>query len=343
MLRALLLLATLVACSSEPPRDLLAEIGAPGPYAVGYRSMPVTYAEPITGAMRTTEVLAWYPAEKTTGDHPLYLLRVSDVAVTDAPALDLGVLPVVVFSHGHQAYASVMSYFMEHLASHGFLVLAPQHTGNGFADGDNRQTDIYYLRAHDVRAALDRMGSGGPALIMGHSFGGYTALALAGATYDVNTLGPACTSSTGPGGYCSTLTSAKEALFRAGLRDPRFTGVFALDPGDFNLFGASGVGAVQLPTLHMVAEKSDDPFWPAMRAPDRAHVILKGGDHNDFTDSCGAGVDLRCSTLEPARVRPIVNIYGLAFAQKVLLDDESVAPILDGTLVVSPLAEFKRP
>lgn len=349
MLRRASLAGFLVALSAAgcggddpPPVDLAAELPAPGPYAVGYRSQPVTYAHPITGAPRTVETLVWYPAQAVPGgDHPLYLLRVSSVAVTDAPPLELGTRPVVVFSHGHQAYASVMSDLMEHLASHGFLVIAPMHTGNTFADGDDRQTEIYHLRARDVGAALDQLGGGGPALVVGHSFGGYTAYALGGARYDLVTLSAACAAGTGPAGFCSTFDSAQAEQFVPGLRDERFRGVLAIDAGDFDLFAAPGVAEVGVPVLHMVASLSvagGDRYWDALTAP-RTRVLLEGGDHNDFTDSCGAGAPFRCSALAPGQVLPMVRAYGLAFARSVLLGDAAVEPVLRGEIAVSDLVE----
>jgi predicted dienelactone hydrolase len=324
------------ACGEDPAASLeatLAELEAPGPYAVGYRSMPVTYTAPLTGQPRTVEVLVWYPAEATTGDRPLYVLKASTVAVVDAPPLmTLGPRPVVIFSHGHQAYASCSSFFMEHLASHGFVVAAPMHTGNTFIDGDARQTDIYYLRAHDIRATLDAVATGRPAVIAGHSFGGYTAYALGGATYDVDTASAACAGGTGSSGFCSTLGSAEAELFRAGLAEPRFAGVLAIDAGDFPLFGARGVAAVQRPVLHMVAEDSvrdGDPYWDALTAPQRTRVVLTGGDHNDFTDSCALGLGLRCSTLPPAQAYRLLNVFGLAFARQLTGEGTEPPPLAD--------------
>ncbi len=338
----LAVLACAAGCGGEadpPPVDLAAELRAPGPHAVGYRSLPVTYMHPISGAPRTVEVLVWYPAQAVPrGDHPLYLLRVSQVAVTDAPALELGALPVVVFSHGHQAYASVMGDLMEHYASHGFLAIAPMHTGNTFADGADRQTEIYHLRAHDVGAALDQLATGGPALVVGHSFGGYTAYALGGARYDLDTLTAACGAGTGPSAFCSSFSETEAAQFRPGLRDERLKAVFAIDSGDFDLFGASGVGALSVPVLHMVASQSvagGDRYWDALTTPARTRVVLKDGAHNDFTDSCGAGAAIQCSALPAAQVLPMVRAYGLAFARASLLGDTAVEPVLRGELEVS--------
>ena len=340
-----------------PETDVVDELAAPGPHAVGYRSVSVRYTPPHATSPRMIQVLAWYPAQPATGERPIYLLRPSTVATTDAPPLDLGPRPVVVFTHGHQAYASVVSYLMEHLASHGYIVLSPSHTGNTFVDGPDRTNDIYWLRPLDVRAALDYfltasdappIGKLGPdAVVMGHSFGGYTAFAAAGARYAVDELVAACRAGTGDSSFCKEFDADAEATFRAGLADARFRGVISIDPGNFDLFGAAGVAQVHVPTLMMVAELSGhpaarpaaDPYWSALTGTTDTRALLLGGDHNDFMDTCASGVEVRCSKLPPPQVWRPVRIYSLAFLRALLDGDQRVAPILSGTRSISPLFE----
>lgn len=345
---------------AAPPVDLIETLSQPGPHSVGFRSIEVRYDAPLMTDQRRIQVLVWYPSKTvaaTDDDRPLYVLKASEVAVTDAPPLDLGPLPVVAFSHGHQAYAAVMSHFMEHLASHGFLVIAPTHTGNTFANGAERDTDIYYLRARDVGAAIDHVAglSGDPLsgkvgtkmLIAGHSFGGYTAYALGGASYPIDDLVQSCAAGSTLGSFCKTLDMDQQALFRGGLKDSRFSGVFALDSGNFDLFNA-GVGSVDVPVLHMVAEQSGNPpmmpamddYWVSLGGTGHVRANVLGAAHNDFMDSCSIGVLLRCSDLVPERVLEPTRVYGLAFAKSILLGDASMAPVLDGTTNVSDIVEI---
>lgn len=348
---ALLMLA---ACGE--PQVEVDTLDAPGPYAVGVRTLEVEYRPPLTLETRTLQTVVWYPAEAAEGERPFYVLRSSEVATIDAPPLTLGPRPVVVFSHGHQAYAAAMSRIMEHLASHGYVVIAPTHTGNTFLDGDNRETDIYYLRTYDLKAALDHvagLGDGLSALVSetrvvaGHSFGAYTAFAVAGAEYPVDDLDDGCAAGTVSSGYCSTLDDEKRELFAAGFEDDRFSAVLSYDPGDFGLFGEAGVAKVDVPTLHVVAEISGHPvgdpaaddYWRSLNHPDDFRFLLKGGDHNDFTDACEAGLDVRCSTLIPERVWSATRIYTLAFLDGVVLGEPGYEDILSGAAEVSSLAE----
>jgi len=343
--------------ADAPAEASLDALDAPGPYAVGYKLYPVSYMPPLAAEARHISVHVWYPAQAGEGERPIYTLRKSEVAVTDAVPLELGARPVLAFSHGHQAYAAVMSYLMEHVASHGYVAIAPTHTGNSFLDGPDRTTDIYYLRSLDVKAALDFMigleddplaGKVSDRIVMsGHSFGGYTAMAVGGAQYPVDELDQGCAAGTISMGYCSTLTPDKKALFAAGFRDPRVQALISLDPGDFDLFGVVGVAQVQLPVLHMVAEASGNPpampsadaYWNALHGGSDLRLLLLGGDHNDFTDSCSTGLDIRCSSLPPREVWRPVRIYVLAFLDQLFSGREDVSTILNGQRTVSPLFE----
>lgn len=364
MIRRILPLTLLsLACSSADSDEVdLAELEAPGPHGVGFMSFDITYDAPPDATPRTTHTFVWYPAAKdATGEHPIYTLKTSEVAITDAAPLDLGPLPVVMFSHGSQAYGAAMSHLMEHLASHGFLVVAPTHVGNTFTDGADRTTDIYYLRMHDITQTYDAMlaldashplaGLAGPNVaVSGHSFGAYTSFALAGAKHAVDELDAECTAGTASPGYCSELDDTARGLFRAGFEDDRFKAVISVDPGDFGLFKAAGVASVDVPVLHIVAEASghapNDPstdgYWTSLSNPKDARVLLLGGDHNDFVDSCGEGFDLRCSNLRPQRVLPPTRVVSLAFLRSVLLGESAYDAVFGSDLSVSELFEITR-
>ena len=198
---------------------------------------------------------------------PAYPFRRSDVAVTDAPAA-AGPFPVLAWSHGHQAIPDAASDLMEHFASHGWLVLSPTHVDNTTLDGPDRVTSIYYLRPHDVSRSLDAMEDlpsdhplsnlvGSPKVISGHSFGGYTAYAIAGASYtDMRT--DRCAAEEISSAFCSELDAESDALFEAGFEDDRFDAIIAMASGDSTLFG-DGIADVDIPLLQMVAEGDGNP------------------------------------------------------------------------------------
>ena len=104
--------------------------------------------------------------------------------------------PLIVFSHGSGGIAIQSIHLMEQLASHGFVVVAPNHTGNTNADVTGGTavsiTQALLDRVPDTSFVIDHMLAlaatpGDPFFgsidaqhigVAGHSLGGFTALAV---------------------------------------------------------------------------------------------------------------------------------------------------------------------
>jgi predicted dienelactone hydrolase len=332
----------------------VAALGAPGPHGVGYAVQEVVYTEPLGGSARRLRLAAWYPSTAgTSGAEIRYngaFLRSG--AVAGAPVAP-GAFPLVLYSHGHQGFAEASSFLAHHLASHGHVVLAPDHTGNTLADGPRRTTEIYAWRPLDLRAVLDAapglglpIDAAAPVVAFGHSFGGYTLHAAAGATHDLAALGPACAAGTGPADFCSTWSPALEAAFAAGFDEPRIAAVASMAPGDFALFGA-GLGTLQRPFLLLLGAEDPGqdggPIWDALEATPRTRVDLAGGGHNVFTDFSGALDGGGDALIDPARGFAIVNTYAHAFVRRHARGDAAMDAILDGRTAVDPAATLTTP
>jgi predicted dienelactone hydrolase len=345
-------LLLLVACAGSsddtgvPAANLVDTLTAPGPHAVGYRASSVTYDEPLTGA-RTLRLAVWFPTDATSGGSASYLNGAIEAPdVLDDPAPTAGVHPVVLFSHGHQGFAENSSFLMEHLASHGYVVAAPDHTDNTTFDGGDRATSIYFQRPRDLSAVLDAL-PGELAVdttevtAIGHSFGGYTVFALAGATYDPATIA-ACTPDASS--FCSTMDDAAAAAFAQGFRDERVVAAVPMAGGDFDLFGAAGVGALPVPVLQMTGEM--DPgdgaaYWEALHAADDAHqrVDIVGAGHQAFTDFSGVLAD--GGTIDAERGFLVLRAYTLA-AVRAARGDDAAQRVIDGEVEVASEAVLFR-
>lgn len=183
--------------------DLALAVEQPGEFAVGVASAEVTGARG-----RKLPVQIWYPAEPgstegaTPATYPFPGLEVpSESGYADLPVAD-GEFPLVVYSHGNGGLRYVSSFLTEHLASHGFIVVAPDHTGNTaidtFAGTSEPRDQVALDRPEDVTLTIDAALAGSPGFeevsasidpesigVIGHSFGGYTALAVAGGVGEV--------------------------------------------------------------------------------------------------------------------------------------------------------------
>ena len=176
-----------------------------GPYPVG-----VTRIELHDDARdRTLLTEVWYPAaESVRGEPPAsfasYLppefaalaanATVPLVAVRDVPIAAGGPFPLIAFSHGSGGIRFQNTFQMEHLASHGFVVVAPDHQGNTIFDNSGNTAELAVARPLDIRFVLDEFSQftaepGNPFAgwidtskkfgVTGHSFGAYTSIAVA--------------------------------------------------------------------------------------------------------------------------------------------------------------------
>jgi predicted dienelactone hydrolase len=181
------------AAAADPP-------GSVGPWGVGHRQLASVDA---SRSNRSLPLEVWYPvdAPNVTGPFTLYLLAgplglASTLAHEGAVVSSAGSRPLVVFSHGSGGIAIQSIHLMEQLASHGFVVVAPNHTGNTNADftGGTAVPIAQALldRVPDISFVIDHMTAlaatpGDPFFgrvdgqnvgVAGHSLGGFTALAV---------------------------------------------------------------------------------------------------------------------------------------------------------------------
>jgi len=153
-----------------------------GEFGIGVRTFDVRDAE----RRRTFPCELWYPAAPGKGE------------MRDAPPADLSPLPLVVFSHYSGGGRRSATYLCTHLASHGYAVAAMDHSevvapelgpqvDESGADRARRIDAICASRVPDVQLLLAQLIDGALTSIeldperiglAGHSFGGWTALAV---------------------------------------------------------------------------------------------------------------------------------------------------------------------
>ncbi len=255
---------SLAAAATEPKLD--------------YNALPVL-AE--TGQFEVAEQSWVLKDEQRDRAYPVDLYYPEDLQAITGP------IPVMVFSHGYgDTRTDADAVELAHsLAAHGFLVALPEHIGSNEAyqtelaqglrqesfdvmEFVNRPLDIHFLldtleQRNDVdfegRLQLDNVG------MMGFSFGGYTALAMAGATVDIKKLEQQCileadftpdTANISLLIQCRILElkavsstenqKAIQQLTDGSLRDERVGLVAAFAPLS-NLLGEQGLSNIQVP------------------------------------------------------------------------------------------------
>jgi len=287
---------------------------APGPYAVGVTTISVE------SAGRTLPVEVWYPA-RGGGSPAEYVLEIgvlelarfqSPLAARRGARLDRrgAPYPVVVFSHGNGGLRLQSVYLTEYLATHGFVVAAPDHVGNTFAEMVNSANAIEAaeaakLRPGDVSRSLDAVLSAsadpGGALdgaadpehvgVAGHSFGGFTALRIAGASIDAAAVSADCAQN---GGLVCDGWDAAELPVSA--LDSRFSAALAQAPGGAQAMtagGHHGFADVVMPvmiqggTTDQITPFDVEQQAPFDELPSPAELVaIEGAGHFTFSDMC---------------------------------------------------------
>lgn len=264
-----------------------------GPYRVGVQTITIT----DSARNRPLTVDVWFPIRDEVEGRPFeytlfagnYYRSPNAIGATPADIAGDGPFPLVVYSHGSGGLRYAASFNTEALASHGYVVAAPDHTGNTAIDrlsnGGTAFEVTAWNRPNDVHAVIDAMtdpasleaGSFAASVdatriaVSGHSFGGFTALAMAA-------------------GYSSDL-----GVFNP---DPRVDAVIAMAPatgdGSGRLLSDENLAAITVPTLLIVGQDDKTtPIEPNINRPwTLAHanpfyrIELVAAEHQSFTDVC---------------------------------------------------------
>ncbi|WP_228024154.1 alpha/beta hydrolase [Synechocystis salina] len=224
-----------------------------------------------------------------------------------------GKISVLAFSHGLSSRPEDYAVGLQHLASYGYLVVAPQHVGSdniylqemleGY-HGDIFDVNDYINRPKDISFTLDELQRRNQSEfagrldlenvgMAGHSFGGYTALAIAGAEIDFDNLQKDCDSDLANLDVallmqCRALELPRQTI---SLRDERVKAVFAANPVNRSLFGSKGLAKINIPVVF--GSGSYDPAAPPaleqaasftwLTVPDKYWLLIEGQAHVNFT------------------------------------------------------------
>lgn len=342
------------------PIDPLAwDVAQPGQYSCGHRVLETTYQPPGGAPERTIPVHVWYPSTATEGDHPTYKALFEDEHAFEdvplAPSPWKSGMPVLVHSHGHQGFAGNSARLMCHFATHGWLAVAPEHVGNTLGDTPPvRPLALWFHRPLDVRAALDLVAAPpagdplegtvdmGRVAMSGHSFGTYTAWAVAGASFDTASIQGECDA-----GNVAECTPGALSVFKTDLGEPRAKVVVPMAGGRSAFFGESGYDAARVPVLLMSGSLDPvgaDTLFESVSGVDLTWVDVEGGCHQLFGLGNSHLGGQECAALPDEEGFAIVNPWVLAYARYHVLEDrgEQIAGIVEGAESLSELARVEH-
>jgi predicted dienelactone hydrolase len=273
---AAIFFSSLLGCSSDSGGGTEAnvdELFEPGSYEVGYREVPITYSAAASGEDRELLLRVWYPAAAGSGADPArYALSngtinidlAAGIALDAPPVNEEGGFPFAIYSHGNGGEGLLAYPYGELMASHGWIVVGPNHTGNtafDFLATPDPFTRSALDRPYDISAIIDEFESGlsgdelagkpdtSSVFVFGHSFGGYTTFASGGADFDIDAALADCDGSMDES--CEVLDDAEvEAAYRAGFGDPRVVALAPQAPAITPLL-ESQIAEMGIPTMLM--------------------------------------------------------------------------------------------
>jgi len=300
-------------------------------------------------------VQVWYPVEKTTGKPVPYLYNLNiradgigaaggipgflvshiDLVKTHS-FLNEAIIPnkrfpLLILSHGITGYKEIHTALIEELASHGYIVVAPDHTYDcnltvfpdghtadyrsditGYPDSVRIRRQQLNTRVADVRYILDQMLSSDDfhnvinvekVGVLGHSYGGATAIQTA-------------------------------------YEDSRFKAVLTLDSWMNPIPELIIDSGISQPFLYLGRPHWNDSDYPSSPTKlvrflknvkkDKIHYTLQGARHLDFSDvplySTISDYLLETGSVAPIKTVSIVNKVVVSFFDKFLKNKSNQFP-----------------
>ncbi len=293
----------------------------------------------------------------------------------DARKQTAALSPTVVISHGLGSDRSTYAYLAQFLAAHGFAVINVEHPGSSADQLDaliSGRTNLvvpdeeFINRPLLISQVLDGLAAQAPfdknldtidfnnVGVIGQSFGGYTALAVAGAPLNLASLRGNC-----PPEFsidislllqCQALEIASPEQANLNFKDPRIKAVVAINPITSAIFGRESMAQVDVPVL-MIAGSADTvaPALPEQVRPftwlnktDRYLMVMTGATHfSTIGITGGETFDLPSEIIGPAPAiaQRYSQVMSLAFMSIYLRGDSRYRPVLSSAFTT----RFSRP
>lgn len=307
-----------------------------------------------------------YSVKKKAITFPINQIRQTTIGFTDSYNLNTDIYlpegitkpaPLVVITHGFGSSSADFQYLATHLASYGYIVLVPEHIGSdreyqeAFLRGElsvdvspiefySRPQDItYLLDGVEEDSELNKLINWEQVGIFGHSFGGNTALAVAGAPINQTRINEVCQQNK-PSLNVSMLLQCRANGLPPGnynLRDERIKAVVAANPVTSTALGVENMGKIDIPTMLLAgSQDKTTPFIPEQAHPflwlqtEHKYLgVMEGGTHGYLLNNGDmTGFATFLENPQPELRRSYLKAASLAFFQVHLQNNSDYRPHL---------------
>lgn len=215
--------------------------------------------------LRPLQVHVLYPAEPggTPIQHSDDRVRYGFEVLEDAPPA-AGRFPLVLISHGLYGRWRNYGWLARRLAAEGMIVASPTHPGTAWTNRDTPETAKLWERPRDLSRVIDHLTAApdwrariapGRIATIGHSLGGYTVMAAAGARFDSGRYAAYCTAHPERADCLwyeraglGSSPAEREELDRS-LKDPRIAATVSYDLGFTQAFDPASLAGIATPVL----------------------------------------------------------------------------------------------
>lgn len=275
---------------------------------------PVGFDQTVlfTTSSRPLNVSIWFPSKVSSpvtriADNLAFVG--TDVVTSFSPMKSL--FPLVIISHGYRGNWRNQNWLATGLAQQGYIVASIDHPGTTSFDHSATAAAKWWERPGDLSRLLDwllkdskyqRQIDKTSITAIGHSLGGWTVMALAGAQFDREQLKQECQVTKNPR-VCGLmpelgLDNVQKGEPTGNLSDERITRVVSLDLGLARSFSRQSLRSMTTPTLILAAgvdignlPQEEESGFLAKHISSKYHVYIVYPDaaHFSFMQLCKPG------------------------------------------------------